>query len=63
MITDPIVMVLGAGASIPYGFPSGTGLADDIIEECSRSDDPSPYRNYSTRFLNEFAQQLNDARS
>ena len=26
MITKPTVLVLGAGASIPYGFPSGLGL-------------------------------------
>ena len=24
MITKPTVLVLGAGASIPYGYPSGT---------------------------------------
>lgn len=26
MITKPTVMILGAGASMPYGFPSGEGL-------------------------------------
>jgi hypothetical protein len=31
MITVPTVLVLGAGASAPYGFPSGSGLRDNII--------------------------------
>ncbi len=32
MITTPTVFVLGAGTSIPYGFPSGKGLVDHICE-------------------------------
>ena len=31
MISEPTVFVLGAGASCPYGFPSGIGLRADII--------------------------------
>lgn len=31
MISKKIVFVLGAGASMPYGFPSGIGLLDSII--------------------------------
>lgn len=31
MITKPTVLVLGAGASIPYGYPSGAGLVKDIF--------------------------------
>lgn len=31
MITKPTVLVLGAGTSIPYGYPSGTGLVKDIF--------------------------------
>jgi hypothetical protein len=30
MITTPTVFILGAGASIPYGFPSGLDLVDMI---------------------------------
>lgn len=30
MITKPTVLVLGAGASIPYGYPSGKGLLQEI---------------------------------
>ena len=32
MIVRPTVLVLGAGASIPYGFPSGQELLDDVID-------------------------------
>ncbi len=31
MITKPTVFVLGAGASMPYGFPSGSQLVKEII--------------------------------
>jgi hypothetical protein len=33
MITKPTVFVLGAGASSPYGFPTGTELRDQICFE------------------------------
>ena len=32
MITNPTVLILGAGASIPYGFPSGLKLRNQIID-------------------------------
>ena len=32
MITDDTVLILGAGASHPFGFPLGTKLVDDIVE-------------------------------
>lgn len=35
MITVPTVLVLGAGASAPYGFPSGSGLRDGVIDMLS----------------------------
>jgi len=38
MISEPTVFVLGAGASMPYGFPSGRQLKDDI---CDRLRDAS----------------------
>lgn len=37
MINEPTVLILGAGASIPYGYPSGLQLKEDIIsytKEC-----------------------------
>ena len=30
MITEPVVLILGAGASAPYGFPLGVDLVDAI---------------------------------
>ena len=30
MFREPTVLILGAGASMPYGFPSGTQLIEDI---------------------------------
>ncbi|TET35364.1 MAG: hypothetical protein E3J72_11185 [Planctomycetota bacterium] len=33
MKRDRIVFVLGAGASMPYGFPSGEGLKDEICDQ------------------------------
>jgi hypothetical protein len=38
MITKPTVLVLGAGTSIPYGYPSGVGLVKDIIQHISNTD-------------------------
>lgn len=41
MIETPTVFILGAGASIPYGYPSGEKLRDEI---CYELKDPShPY--------------------
>ena len=33
MVTVPTLFVLGAGASIPYGYPSGKGLRRKIVED------------------------------
>jgi hypothetical protein len=33
VITKPTVLVLGAGASIPYGYPSGAGLLREIAQQ------------------------------
>lgn len=32
MITRKVVLILGAGASMPFGFPSGSGLMTEIID-------------------------------
>lgn len=31
MFLDPTVLILGAGASVPYGFPTGQGLVNEIL--------------------------------
>jgi hypothetical protein len=33
MIAGPTVLVLGAGASMPYGYPSGAALRQRLIDE------------------------------
>lgn len=33
MITEPTVFIIGAGASVPYGFPTGVQLKTAIIDE------------------------------
>jgi hypothetical protein len=35
MITKSTTLVLGAGASVPYGFPSGPALRDQILDNLS----------------------------
>ncbi|HBB67905.1 MAG: hypothetical protein A2X28_04000 [Elusimicrobia bacterium GWA2_56_46] len=42
MIDIHTVLVLGAGASIPYGYPSGPGLVKDIIHSLSKADRINP---------------------
>lgn len=37
MITEPTVFVLGAGASRPYGYPTGSVLKDEILKSFSRT--------------------------
>ena len=32
MISKPIVLILGAGASVEYGFPSGRGLTREVCK-------------------------------
>jgi hypothetical protein len=40
VIVEPTVLVLGAGASMPYGFPSGPKLADQVSKACVASGKP-----------------------
>lgn len=39
MITIPTCLVLGAGASAPYGFPTGAGLRKKILQRLSKPND------------------------
>ena len=34
MIDTPTLFILGAGASVPYGFPVGAQLKRHIIKNC-----------------------------
>lgn len=65
MIEVPTVFILGAGASMPYGYPSGNSLVIYILHE-TKSD--SPLRRelidlgFSVDFINEFNKSLSRSR-
>jgi len=44
MITTQTVFVVGAGASVPYGLPTGADLRTEVIQEGSREDAKEIYR-------------------
>lgn len=57
MITKSTVFILGAGASTPYGYPSGRGLVQEIIN--ALSDQKTLYKlciglEYDPREINDF---------
>jgi hypothetical protein len=39
MVSEPTVLIVGAGGSIPYGFPSGEGLVTEILAGLGDQDD------------------------
>ena len=43
MISIPTVLILGAGASAPYGFPLGIGLRNKIVENLSQNFPNGPF--------------------
>lgn len=63
MIWCKTVFVLGAGASYPYGFPTGEGLVNDIValasEEQTRDD--FLYNDCVDRDVLRFAKDLADS--
>ncbi len=50
MITKPTVLILGAGASIPYGYPSGSVLRSSIVNTTRDSDS---FRLYESLGINQ----------
>ena len=46
MIEVPTCLVLGAGASAPYGFPVGETLMDDIIDKVATRPNGSGWQGY-----------------
>ncbi len=62
MITKPTVLVLGAGTSIAYGFPSGEALFDEICNALEIQSNPQ-FRSlqelgYSPKFILRFRNEL-----
>lgn len=59
MIEIPTTLILGAGASMPYGFPSGKKLVEDILKSVGSIVDPT--RKSFRKLLNsEFTEMLFD---
>jgi hypothetical protein len=53
MITTPTVLVLGAGASYPYGFPTARDLKQSICNTLSREGLPAIFRSEGCTFAPE----------
>ena len=64
MIEKPTVFILGAGASAPYGYPSGQKLVDDIKESLIKKS--LLYRmcllfDFSETYIRDFAEALHNS--
>ena len=57
MIETPTVFILGAGASMPYGYPSGQGLVDKIQSNLSEEGGNS-YKKLIEKFKREDIEKL-----
>jgi hypothetical protein len=55
MFITPTVFILGAGASMPYGFPSGQKLVEHAIDWATNLKDPRYPKDYSRIFAQELA--------
>ena len=62
MITVPTVFILGAGASIPYGLPSGHALKLKILDQLNASNEPCCgaviQRGYNIDIIRKFTNDL-----
>src|SRR5229473_2611714 len=58
MITTPTVFILGAGASMPYGFPSGAEMVRDI---CNAPESELDSFGVSQTDYHEFATELRNS--
>jgi len=64
MINNKTVLILGAGASMPYGFPSGQGIVDSICDVTSDFKNMvSHSAEVSERDVSDFIAALRDAES
>lgn len=41
MVSEPTVLVVGAGGSAPFGFPSGRRLVDLVLTDIELAEDPN----------------------
>ena len=64
MVSEPTVLIVGAGGSIPYGFPSGPELVQEITTACIEPRRPNPLAESLLKIgcedvlMYEFARQL-----
>jgi len=67
MITRPTVLVLGAGASVPYGFPTGRELLIQITDDLNPRSGDTGLRvtlrtlPFSDEYISEFREDLVDS--
>ncbi|HEY1793341.1 MAG TPA: hypothetical protein VGG34_10520 [Opitutaceae bacterium] len=68
MVSEPTVLVVGAGGSAPYGYPSGSALVDEIVNGLSGTGAPlfvllkRPGFNFSDADLSGFRDSLFQSR-
>lgn len=58
MITIPTVLILGAGASQPYGFPLGSNLVNNIA---NMNHDILRELNYDRKLIKDFTSAISGA--
>ena len=61
MITQPTVLILGAGASMPYGFPSGPQLVEQILLSASGAEWDRDFPSYGNSKFTAFGKALRNS--
>lgn len=63
MITEPTLFIIGAGASAPYGYPTGEQLKNAIINQEPNLEFLVDSFGISNHAYNEFCQLFDDSNS
>ena len=59
MFKNPTVVVVGAGASAEFGFPTGIGLYNEALHDAASASIPGARSGYEARYLSTFTDFLN----
>lgn len=59
LLEQPTLLILGAGASVPYGFPSGNQLKNEIFSSLQGKLSPILYQDFG--YDNQFIEDFKDA--